>query len=411
MVAMQTTQRNVIIAGAGPAGMALAYLLARRGIGVTVLESHRDFARSFRGEGLQRSGIDAFRQMGLAEQLDRVPHATIDAVELYNRGTLRLRTDPAAMGRGGARNVSQPALLEMLASEARRFAGFSLRTGVTVRDLIRENGRVVGVRASEGARQEELGADLVIGADGRNSATRKQSGLTETLLPQGYDVVWIKSDYPQAYPGRATAIFEMNARRAVLAMPAADGRLQIGFVIPKGSFVTLRASAPEVWSEMLIGQLPAYMADHLRANRELLTGATLLNVICGRLSRWTVPGLLLIGDAAHPMSPVGGQGVNLALRDALVAANHLVPALASAAAPAAIDAAAARVETDRLPEIAAAQQMQDKHARMMFSPDNWRNRLVHRLLPLMIQSGLLQRLHRQEYRQMSEGFFPVTLTA
>jgi 2-polyprenyl-6-methoxyphenol hydroxylase-like FAD-dependent oxidoreductase len=162
---------------------------------------------------------------------------------------------------------------------------------------------------------------------------------------------------------------------------------------------------------MLIGQLPTYLAEHLRANRDLLTGATLLNVICGRLSHWTVPGLLLIGDAAHPMSPVGGQGVNLALRDALVAANHLVPALGSSVRPAEIDAAATRVETDRLPEIAAAQQMQDNHARMMFSPDNWRTRLVQRLLPLLIQSGLLQWLHRKEYRQMSEGFLPVTLTA
>jgi 2-polyprenyl-6-methoxyphenol hydroxylase-like FAD-dependent oxidoreductase len=142
-----------------------------------------------------------------------------------------------------------------------------------------------------------------------------------------------------------------------------------------------------------------------------LTDATLLNVVCGRLSRWTVPGLLLIGDAAHPMSPVGGQGVNLALRDALVAANNLVPALISSAGLEVIDAAAARVETERLPEITAAQQMQDNHARMMFSPDNWRMRLVHRLLPLLFQLGVLQWLHRKEYRQMSEGFVPVKLVA
>src|SRR3954471_1065086 len=109
---------RVVIVGAGPAGMALAYLLVRRGVGVTVLETPHDFARAFRGEGLQRSGIDAFRQMGLGEQFDRVPHAEAKVVEIYSGGRLVLRADPAGLGRGQARIVSQPALLQMLADEA-----------------------------------------------------------------------------------------------------------------------------------------------------------------------------------------------------------------------------------------------------------------------------------------------------
>src|SRR5438132_5583486 len=109
---------RVVIVGAGPAGMALAYLLARRGVGVTVLETHHDFARAFRGEGLQRSGIDAFRQMGLGERLDRVPHIEVRIVEIYSGGRLIVRADAAGLGRGQARLVSQPALLEMLADEA-----------------------------------------------------------------------------------------------------------------------------------------------------------------------------------------------------------------------------------------------------------------------------------------------------
>jgi 2-polyprenyl-6-methoxyphenol hydroxylase-like FAD-dependent oxidoreductase len=152
-----TGQRRVLIVGAGPAGMCLAYLLARRGIEVTVLESHPDFSRAFRGEGLQRSGIDAFRQMGLGEQFDRIPHVEVDTVEIYSGGRLVVRAEAAGLGRAQARLVSQPALLQLLADEAVKFPSFHLECGVTVRDLLRENGRVVGVRAS-GARLSNIGS-------------------------------------------------------------------------------------------------------------------------------------------------------------------------------------------------------------------------------------------------------------
>src|SRR5262249_53446151 len=168
---------------------------------------------------------------------------------------------------------------------------------------------------------------FVIGADGRNAATRKHSRFSEVSFPQGYDILWFKVPYPDGYPDRTTGVLEIAADRSVLTYPSADGQLQVGFIIPKGSFTALRAEGAERWTAGLIGQLPAFLADHLRAHREAIAGAMLLNVVCGRLTEWSAPGLLLIGDAAHPMSPVGGQGVNIALRDALVAANHLVPVL------------------------------------------------------------------------------------
>src|SRR5690348_12164607 len=126
---------RVVIVGAGPAGMALAYLLARRGVAVTVLETHHDFARAFRGEGLQRSGIDAIRQMGLGEPFDRLPHIEARFIEIYSRGRLVVRGDAERFGRGGVRVVSQPALLQLLADEAGRNPSFRLERGVTVRDL------------------------------------------------------------------------------------------------------------------------------------------------------------------------------------------------------------------------------------------------------------------------------------
>src|SRR5262249_19403012 len=169
-----------------------------------------------------------------------------------------------------------------------------------------------------------------------------------------------------------------------LAFPPADGQFQVGFFIPKGQFAALRARGPDE----LIGRLPGYLADHLRAHQQAVTGATLLDVVCGRLTEWTLPGLLIIGDAAHPMSPVGGQGVNVALRDALVAANHLVPVLAAGADASAIDAAARRVRDERWPEIVAVQKMQDNMARPFNKPDHWSSRLMMRLLPLLFRTGL-----------------------
>ena len=159
----------------------------------------------------------------------------------------------------------------------------------------------------------------------------------------------------------------------------------------------------------MIGRLPDYLASHLRAHREIVAGATLLNVVCGRLTQWTVPGLLLIGDAAHPMSPVGGQGINIALRDALVAANHLCPVLAAGADNAGIDAAARRVRDERWPEIVTVQKAQNNQARALNHPERWTSRLTYRLLPILFRSGLLLWLQRKERRQMSEGVVPVRL--
>jgi 2-polyprenyl-6-methoxyphenol hydroxylase-like FAD-dependent oxidoreductase len=401
--------RVVVIVGAGPAGMALAYLLARRGVAVTVLEMHHAFARAFRGEGVQRSGIDAFRQMGLGEAFDRLPHTELHFIEIYSRGRLVIRADAEGFGRGQVRAVSQPALLQLLADEAGRHPSFRLERGVTMRDFLRENGRVVGVRASAGDGSREFRADLVVGADGRHAATRKHSGLPELITPQGYDVLWLKVPYTDSYPDRTTALVEIAANRVALAYPTADGQLQVGFIIPKGGYAALRAHGAEGWTEDLIGRLPPALADHLRAHREAVATATLLNVVCGRLTEWTLPGLLLIGDAAHPMSPVGGQGVNIALRDALVAANHLVGVLTAGGDPSAIDEAARRVRDERWPEIVAVQQMQNREAHALNHPDRWSSRLMFRLLPLLFRTGLLLWLQRKERRQMSEGVVPVRL--
>jgi 2-polyprenyl-6-methoxyphenol hydroxylase-like FAD-dependent oxidoreductase len=408
---------QVVVVGAGPAGMALAYLLARRGVSVTVLETHHDFARAFRGEGVQRSGIDAFRQMGLGPQFNRLPHTEVHTIEFYFDGRLVVRADAAGLGRAQVRAVTQPAMLQLVADEAGKYPSFRLEFGVTVRDLVREGGRVVGVRASTANGPREYRADLVVGADGRNAATRKHSGLGELSGPkEGFDILWLKVPYPDGYPDRATGLAVLAANGSGGAYPTPDGQIQVAFIIPKGGFTNLRARSVDQWTEELIGVFPRYLADHLRAHRDAMSGVTLLDVVCGRLTEWTLPGLLLIGDAAHPMSPVGGQGLNIALRDALVAANHLVPVLTAGGASSAIDggaidAAARRVRDERWPEIVAVQEMQRKQARVLYHPDRWRTRLLNRLLPWLVRTGLVQRLQRKQFQVMSEGALEVRLGA
>src|SRR5207253_1022757 len=148
-----------------------------------------------------QSGIDAFRQMGLGEQFDRVPHVAVQSIELHSRGRRVFRDDASRHGRAAARAVSQPALLQMLADEAGKYPSFRLERGVTVRDFLREDGRVVGVRASAEDGPREFRADLVVGADGRHAATRKHSGLPELSGPQeAYDILWFKVPYPDRYP-------------------------------------------------------------------------------------------------------------------------------------------------------------------------------------------------------------------
>ncbi|QRN96471.1 FAD-dependent monooxygenase [Archangium violaceum] len=381
--------KRVLIVGAGPAGAALAYILASRGVPVHLLERQRDFSREFRGEGFQPSGRDVLHQMGLGARFEALPSVRLASLAVW-RGSRRLVSVdvPESARDNVARIVSQPALLEMLVEEAGRFPHFRLERGVAVRDVVREGGRVVGVRVERDGHEEELRADFIIGTDGRNSVLRRKADLHEERVPQSFDILWCKVPLPPSWrPGHSEIYATVGG--ACLSFPSYDGTLQLGWSMGKGQFKQLRGRGVDAWMEELARAVRPELAEHVLAHREQVSHPFLLDVICDRLVRWTAPGLLLIGDAAHPMSPVGGQGVNVALRDALVAANHLFPVLAADGSPEALDAAAARVQAERLPEVTDIQSIQTRQARFL-SGTGLLPRLLMASLPLLGKLGVLR---------------------
>ena len=351
---------RAVVVGAGPGGAVLAYLLSRRGIETTLVERQDDFAREFRGEVLLPGGLEPFEQMGLWETFQSVPQVDFVGANLYVLGkpVLSLALSADQFGRYGPRWVSQPGLLEMLVAEAGKHPSFRFLRGTAATALLEEGGRFVGVRVRGDAGEEELRADLVVGADGRTSIVRRRAGVAARADETPMDIVWCKIPMfgPLADPPRLRAY--AGGGHLLVVAPVYDGTLQLGWVIPKGSFGEIRERGmPDCLDAMARHASPDFAA-HLRAHRQDAISPFLLSTVLDCVEAWTRPGLLLVGDAAHTMSPVGAQGLNVAIRDALVAANHLVPVLSGDADPAAVDAAARAVQAEREHEIRVIQRFQ-----------------------------------------------------
>ena len=349
--------------GAGPAGTTTALLLARFGVEVRLVEREASFERTFRGEGLMPLGIDALLEMGLGGVLEAVPGRTVESWGIWIDGEeVFVIPEPVEeLGERAMRVVSQPCLLEKLVEEASRYPSFSFEQGARVQDLLRDrDGRVVGAALKRDERTEEARADLVIGCDGRGSLVRKRAGLGLEMSPEQYDVLWFKVPAPERLREGCSITIAMAAKEhPAICYTSWDGRLQYGLVMPKGGLKEMRE---EDWVGKAVRPVPSWLAEHIVSHQDEIEGPIRLNVLVGRAPRWTVPGLLLLGDAAHPMSPVRAQGINLALRDAVVAANHLVPALRGGGGASAVDAACRAAQAEREPEIVRAQKLQRREA-------------------------------------------------
>jgi 2-polyprenyl-6-methoxyphenol hydroxylase-like FAD-dependent oxidoreductase len=383
---------RVLIVGAGPAGASLALLLAQRGLEVTLLERQREFDREFRGEVLMPSGLEALELLGLGDALEKMPIHPQESLSVFlNRRHVFTQPADRESFRGHfPAAVSQPAMLELIVSEARKFPNFVFEPGATVKDLLRENGRIVGVRARIGEGERELRADLLIGADGRASVVRKQGGFTSSHVSPPLDIVWCKVPCPEDWDG-----FHLYAGRGhlLLGYRSWDDHLQLAWIILKGTFGELKSRGIDQWIEEMAGHVTPSLAAHIRLHANAVKKPFLLDSVCDCVDRWSVPGALLIGDAAHTMSPVGGQGVNIALRDTIVAANHLVPVLKDGPLDLArLDAALVEIERERMPEVRVIQRMQGQPPKIALSRAWWGEPLRRAMSVLLSREAVRARI-------------------
>jgi 2-polyprenyl-6-methoxyphenol hydroxylase-like FAD-dependent oxidoreductase len=274
-------------------------------------------------------------------------------------------------------------MLEALVALSDETGAFQLRRGSTVRGLVRGDDGAISLRlATTGSDHEEtIRVPFVIGADGRSSIVRKRLGrpVREKSVP--LDIVWFKLPYPESW-NDSRFRFELGSGHLLIAIRAPDGLLQIAWVILKGSYGELRARGIDEWIETMSRHADPELADHLNQNRDRFSRPFLLDAVTDRVLGWSTPNALLIGDAAHTMSPVGAQGLNLALRDAIVTANVLVPAFRGNAN---LDQAAAQVEALRGPEIDRIQRLAAFPPRLVMG----RTRLhdaARRLIPRLANS-------------------------
>ena len=316
-------QSRCCIAGGGPAGMMLGYLLARAGIEVLVLEKHADFLRDFRGDTVHPSTLETLHELGLLGEFLKRPHQEVSQVRALIGGEPTLLGNMSYLRTRCRFMVLMPQweFLNFLCEYGRPYPSFRVRMRTEVTGLIEENGRVVGIRANTPDGPLEVRADLVVGADGRNSVVRTCAGLTVEDVGASMDSLQLRlskrADDPQ--------LFLYSDRGKTMVTIDRGDNWHCGFGVPKGTAEKMRATSIGDFRASVVEVAP-FLRDRVAELRDW-SEVKLLTVRADRLRKWHRPGLLCIGDAAHAMSPIGGVGINLAIQDAVAAANVLAEPL------------------------------------------------------------------------------------
>jgi 2-polyprenyl-6-methoxyphenol hydroxylase-like FAD-dependent oxidoreductase len=362
MSAAMGEKRDIVVVGGGPAGMVAALLFARAGLSVTVLEKHADFLRDFRGDTVHPSTLRVFADLRLTDRLLARPHDKVRSLGVYLGGRHYQvgdfsRFDPrwnfVAM-------MPQWDFLDFVAEEARRYPGFELIMEAEATGLIEHGGRVEGVRYRRGGEERVLEARLVLACDGRRSVLRDASALKLRDLGAPMDVFWFRLPKERTPDNRTTGVFESGR---IIALIDRGDYWQCAWVFPKGEAEQVRAEGLEAFRSSVARSAPMAAAGiDAIANWD---DVKLLTVALDRLDRWHRPGLLVIGDAAHAMSPIGGVGINVAIQDAVAAANILAGPMADGAYP---DPLLPLVEKRRLPAVKLVQAFQAATQRRIVAP-------------------------------------------
>ena len=308
------------IAGCGPAGAILGFLLARAGIDVVVLEKHNDFLRDFRGDTIHPSTLELLDELGLAAEFLALPHSKVSKLQIETTAgeTLRMSLERLPSKFRFIAFMPQWDFLEFITRKAARFPSFTLLRNAEVTGLLETDGTVRGLRYRDAAGEHELTAVLTVGADGRTGVTRDAARLPRTETSPPIDVFWFR------LPRRAdevAAVFGRIGPGLLLVMLDRNDYWQVAFVFPKGKGDEIRARGLDMFRRDIVRVAPE-LADRVDGIRDW-DEVKLLTVRVDRLTRWYTQGYLAIGDAAHAMSPVGGLGINVAIQDAVAAANLL----------------------------------------------------------------------------------------
>ncbi len=315
------------IAGGGPAGLMLGYLLARAGLDVVVLEKHADFLRDFRGDTIHPSTLELFHELGLLDEFLKLPLARTERIGLHIGGEYIPMVDLTRL------NVKAPFMamapqwdfLNFVEEKARAYRGFHLMMETEAKDLLVEGARIAGVRAEGPSGEMEIRAHLTVACDGRHSVLREKAGMKVKDLGAPLDVFWFRLPHRPTDGVETAGYVEAGG---LLVSLYRNAYWQCAMVIPKGGADTIRAEGIEAFCTRIRKLAPVF-ADRV----DEIAGwddVKLLSVRVDRLERWHRDGFLCLGDAAHAMSPVGGVGVNLAVQDAVAAANLLWGPLAAA---------------------------------------------------------------------------------
>lgn len=379
------------IAGGGPAGMMLGFLLARAGIDVTVFEKYKDFFRDFRGDTIHPSTLEVMRELGLLEEFLRLPHQELRQIRGFVNGEQIVAADFSHLPVTCPfiAFVPQWDFLAFIAKKAAAFPNFHLKMETEVTGLLREQERVTGVKSSGG----DLPAGLVIGADGRHSTVREASGLIVDVLGAPMDVLWFRISRSPSDPEQALGRIQ-NGK--MMVMLGRGDYWQCGYIIPKEGLEQIRAHGLDAFQRDLREVAP-FLGDRVSEIHDW-DAVKLLSVRVDRLRQWYRDGLLLIGDAAHAMSPIGGVGINLAIQDAVASANLLAPRFRAGSVT--IDDLAA-VQKRREPPARKTQRMQ------VFIQDHFVSRVLENRVPGNL--GWLRRiplLARLPARVIGLGFLP-----
>ncbi len=389
---MASFETDVCIAGGGPAGMLLGLLLARAGVKVLVLEQHSNFDREYRGEVLMPRFTKLFRDLGLSHLVEENAHLKLEGAEMFfhEKEIGRIDFSKISPEIPYALWLPQPVLLQALLREAEKYPSFQMRFDVMARSLIREGSKTLGLKVRIGHEESEIRAKITVGTDGRFSTLRRSGHFKTAYSEHQFDIVWFTIPKPANYVN--TLRFFLSFPRNLLVLPKYPDSIQCGLAVDRGEFAQYRKQGIESIRQVLLKCHP--LVHEFARGLNDFSKFNVLQAELDLIENWEQDGLLLVGDSAHTMSPVGAVGVSIAAETAAVAAGVIYRALEKKDTSAKM---LDQVQKIREPEIRAIHRIQRAFSGLMLT----RNPIVRKLLPFILPVALKLSFSRGFQRRLA----------